>query len=247
MKNLTQVFLNSAPSRFKLPFGINTDVILKGVSNEVRRDKNNLKINKNCYLTFSAIDKNENNKVIAESTFSYFNIDKPEYAVDNFIHQVTQLGEIVNAIAPSKEAMLEMKVNTNKVMANNIDLFKEISDAKAKKSNINAAFTKRIKVLQDEVVDAFVSAVEPYIGDNCPMLNLVVTCDRKGRFLDLPREDKGFIGKVGGRKLSVDSKYMNWWADRNKPEVADSVDIGDEEIIDEELMLADDAQDIEGI
>jgi len=42
MKNLTQVFLNSAPSRFKLPFGVSNNVILKAVSNEVRRDKNNL-------------------------------------------------------------------------------------------------------------------------------------------------------------------------------------------------------------
>ena len=76
MKNLTQVFLNSAPSRFKLPFGVSNNVILKAVSNEVRRDKNNLKINKNCYLTFSNIDPEDNNKVLAESTFSYFNIDK---------------------------------------------------------------------------------------------------------------------------------------------------------------------------
>jgi hypothetical protein len=43
---------------------------------DVRRDKNGVKFNKNCYLTFAAIDAEDGNK-IAQSTFSYFNIDKP--------------------------------------------------------------------------------------------------------------------------------------------------------------------------
>jgi hypothetical protein len=34
-----------------------------------------VKFNKNCYLTFAAIDAEDGNK-ITQSTFSYFNIDK---------------------------------------------------------------------------------------------------------------------------------------------------------------------------
>jgi hypothetical protein len=77
MRNLTDVFLDSAPSRFKLGFGVTKNVMLKSVDNDVRRDKNGVKFNKNCYLTFAAIDAEDGNKITAQSTFSYFNIDKP--------------------------------------------------------------------------------------------------------------------------------------------------------------------------
>jgi hypothetical protein len=49
--------------------------MLKSVDNDVRRDKNGVKFNKNCYLTFAAIDAEDGNKITAQSTFSYFNID----------------------------------------------------------------------------------------------------------------------------------------------------------------------------
>jgi hypothetical protein len=64
--------------------------MLKSVDNDVRRDKNGVKFNKNCYLTFAAIDE-DGNKITAQSTFSYFNIDKPAFATKNFIHQFNQL------------------------------------------------------------------------------------------------------------------------------------------------------------
>jgi hypothetical protein len=47
--------------------------MLKSVDNDVRRDKNGVKFNKNCYLTFAAIDAEDGNKT-NKSTFS-FNID----------------------------------------------------------------------------------------------------------------------------------------------------------------------------
>jgi hypothetical protein len=62
--------------------------MLKSVDNDVRRDKNGVKF-KNCYLTFAAIDAEDGNKITAQSTFSYFNIDKPVYK--KLIHQFNQL------------------------------------------------------------------------------------------------------------------------------------------------------------
>jgi hypothetical protein len=45
---------------------------------------------------------------------------------------------------------------------------------------------------------------------------MVVVTDPKGMFLDLPREDKGFITKAeGGRELHVDAKYA-WYAAKTK-------------------------------
>jgi hypothetical protein len=44
---------------------------------------------------------------------------------------------------------------------------------------------------------------------------MVVVTDPKGMFLDLPREDKGFITKAeGGRELHVDAKYAGMRKDK---------------------------------
>jgi hypothetical protein len=81
MINLTNVFLSSAPARFKLPFGVHKNVALIDIDNEVRRDKNGVKTAKNCFITFGTVDTENENKVTAQSTFSFFNIDKPAFAV----------------------------------------------------------------------------------------------------------------------------------------------------------------------
>jgi hypothetical protein len=43
---------------------------------------------------------------------------------------------------------------------------------------------------------------------------MVVVTDPKGMFLDLPREDKGFITKAEGGR--VRAKYARWYADKDK-------------------------------
>jgi hypothetical protein len=64
-------------------------------------------------------------------------------------------------------------------------------------------------------------------------------------FLDLPREDKGFITKAeGGRELHVDAKYARWYADKDKVKLL-AEDLGDDNIIEDEIMVDDD--DLDGI
>jgi hypothetical protein len=94
-----------------------------------------------------------------------------------------------------------------------VSLFKEIKAEKVP----TAKETKAINELQIKVVDAFVDAITPYTGENGDLVNMVVVTDPKGMFLDLPREDKGFITKAeGGRELHVDAKYARWYADKDK-------------------------------
>jgi len=243
MRNLTQVFLDSAPSRFKLAFGINKNVILKSASNDIKRDKNGVKINKNCYLTFMSVDVEENNKSIAESTFSYFNIDKPQYATKNFIHQFNQLIEVAKAIVPA-DGLSSVVQQLQKVLSDDVALFMEIK----KSPTPTAKLTKKIGELQNKVVDTFVKAMEPFTGEGSDLVNLIVVTGPKGQFFDLPREDKGFISKVeGGRKLAVDAKYVRWFEEKDKVQKDTAEDIGDEEIIDEDEIMVDDEQELDDI
>jgi hypothetical protein len=76
---------------------------------------------------------------------------------------------------------------------------------------------------------------------------MVVVTDPKGMFLDLQREDKGFITKTeGGRELHVDAKYARWYADKDKVETSTAEDLGDDNIIDEDEIMVDD-DDLDGI
>jgi RPA family protein len=76
---------------------------------------------------------------------------------------------------------------------------------------------------------------------------MVVVTDPKGMFLDLQREDKGFITKAeGGRELHVDAKYARWYADKDKVETSTAEDLGDDNIIDEDEIMVDD-DDLDGI
>jgi hypothetical protein len=126
--------------------------MLKSVDNDVRRDKNGVKFNKNCYLTFAAIDAEDGNKITAQSTFSYFNIDKPAFATKNFIHQFNQLIEVAKAVIP-KDNFNKGKIQ--KVLIDDVSLFKEIKAEKVP----TAKETKAINELQIKVVDAFVDAI----------------------------------------------------------------------------------------
>lgn len=245
MRNLTNVFIESAPSRFKIPFGINKNVMLKTVSNEIRRDKNGVKISKCCYLTFSAIDVEEDNKVKAETTFSYFILDKPRFALSNFTHQFNQLIEIIMAVVPVDEVG-NATAALQEVLVTNSSVFEKV---KSVKGLPNAKFVKELVRVQDEMSEAFAEGMTPYLGESGELVNLLVVTGTNGQFFELPREDKGFISKVkGGRKLTIDPKYVRWYEDKDKKKKADKDEIGDDDdIVSEEELVIDEDQDLDDI
>lgn len=244
MKNLTNVFMESAPARFKLSFGINEDVVLKSISNEPRRDRNGVLINKSCYMTFAKIDLENDRKSLAETTFSYFKIDKPAYAQKGLSHQVLQLMEIAKAIVPA-DKVGEVIGNINAVLAADAEVFQKVAGSK---SAPDPKLTKEITRIQGALSEAFETAITPYLNENSELVSLLVVTGPNGQFLDLPREDKGFISKKeGGRPLTIDSKYVRWHAEKDKKKTAEADNIGDDEIIAEDEVLIEDDQDLDGI
>jgi hypothetical protein len=243
MRNLTEIFLASAPSRFKLPFGVNKGVVLVSLDNEIRRDKNGVKIAKNCFMTFASTDKEDGNRVTAQTTFNYFNIDKPAYATKSFIHQFTHIIEIAAAVVP-KDKIGGVMQKLQGTLQEDAELFAAIS----KEPTPTAKMTKEIAELQTKVVNTFIEAVGPFTGENGDPVNLVVITDAKGAFFDLPREDKGFITKAdSGKELHVDAKYARWYAEKDKVEKDKAEDIGAEDIIDEESIIMEDKDELDGI
>lgn len=246
MINLTNVFLESAPSRIRLPFGINNNVILKSVDNEERRDKNSAKIAKNCYITFASVDPENDNKITAERVFSYFNIDsdRPQYAVGNFIQQYNQLMEILKAVIPA-DSLMEAVTPFGAVLNEHEDVFKAV----ASDSGVPTAKTvKAIIAAQKAIVDSFVEIILPFSGENSDLCSLTVVTGTNGKYFELPREHKGFICKMGEGELLLEAKYKRWYAERDvkKKETPDKLGKG-EDIVSEEDLIADTEDDFDDI
>lgn len=248
MKNLTNIFLNSAPSRIRLDFGVNGNVVLKAVTNEERRGKDNLKLDKSCFMRFAKLDPEDSAIVVAESEFSYFGLSKKEYATENFIHQYTQLSQIMRYVVPS-EKYAETKQAFMQTLKDDAKLFITIKELRKKKKHPDATTMSAMKELQKKVSDAFVTLITPHAGLTGKRVNLLIVTGPNGKFLDLPREDVGFINADGAKTpLRVDAKYIRWYDKRNEKETAASDVLGEElEISMDSIDLGGDNQELEGL
>lgn len=225
MKNLTEIFLESAPVRTRLSFGVNTPVILSAVSNDERRGKDNLKIDRHCYMRFSRLD--EENKIVAQTEFSYWGFSKKEYAPLNFVHQYTQLMEIIKYVVPEAK-FLEAKGEFQSVLKNKEDftLFVKVNKLAKTNKSPDGVTHEGMKSLQKKISDSFVVAISPYVGEEGNRVNLLVVTGPNGKFLDLPREDQGFINSAHSKPPRIDNKYQRWYDARNDEEKASSDPVG---------------------
>jgi hypothetical protein len=96
----------------------------------------------------------DGNKITAQSTFSYFNIDKASVFTKNFI-QFNQLIEVAKAVIPKDN--FNKAIGKIQKLIDDVSLFKEIKAEKVP----TAKETKAINELQIKVVDAFVDAITP--------------------------------------------------------------------------------------
>lgn len=237
--NLTNILVKSLPVSVFLSFGVNKNVILKNVDTSIRRDENGLALKKNCFLTFSKIDP-ETKKIVAESTFSYFNIDKerPNYAFQNFIHQYTQLTEIMQAVVPV-DKLEEALMPLFNVITDNQDLIVKIKTKKLKPKDIDEVVDLQLKISK-----AFGEGIKDFLGFNGDVVDLLVVTSSNGRFLDLPKEDKGFICKTGTKRLTIAGKYITFYENRNKVETdnPDEIEGEGDELMDEDMVLEDEQE-----
>jgi len=237
--NLTKIFLDSMPVDARLPFGVVKNVRLTGISNEPRTDRKGQLIKKNCFLTFGQY--NGEGKIISESTFSYFNFEKPDYAKDNFSHQLIQLTEILTYCMP-KDVASDVVDKIGDYVNDNIEDYDQIFNKPIKNADIPF-----VTDTMTALVDYIISISEEHISDG-RLVQLMLGCDKTGKFVDLPREDTGFIADNKSKDLRVPAKYVNWRAKKDIPQT-DSPDLVEEDamVMDSTDVLADAADDLEGI
>lgn len=233
--NLTKIFLESMPVDIRLPFGVINNVKLIEISNEERVDRKGQVIKKNCFVTFAQLDKD--NKTIAESTFSYFNFEKPSYVKDNFTHQFIQLTEIVKYCMPKDKAE-DILSKIEDYVDSNIKDYDRIFSKPIKEADVpfvtktmSSFVNNIIKVIKKDLKDA-------------ELVQLMLGCDSKtGKFVDLPKEETGFLAHIGSKSPKLPTKYIKWRAKKDIPQ-KDSPDLVVDEamVMDSDDLLADPEQ-----
>lgn len=171
MSLLNQVL--STAKKTELTDGIHDDCILLAVSNEVRKNKENSPINRNCYTKFGKLKEG---KVVAESEISWFGLEALEKGrYNNFFDQIDQLTNIIVTLTGEQEAF-EEKINT---------IFEEyeIEDIAVLQETLESG--KTVKKLMTEIGNAYVTILQGVIGDKTP-IRVKLVFDYKGRNIQAP-------------------------------------------------------------
>lgn len=239
MKNLTDIFLASAPVRTRLSWGY-SKVVLKSISNVERRDKNNLKVDRFCYMRFANLDE-ETGKSVAESEFSYFGVSKAEYAPRNIVRQYLQLNEIAKRVIPT-EAIAEIKGRMNGVFKSYGAVIASAVTHKKNKSTPTASEHKLMKEFQVILSDTFADELTPYAGADGIKFHILAVTGYNGKFQELPQEDVGFTADADAdvEKLLIPIDYKKWLAKKDIKETSDS------DVLGEALDISTDSLDLGG-
>jgi hypothetical protein len=246
MKNITKIFIDTAPIDKRLSFGVNENVFLKSIDNIERRNKDGIILDTIVNMVFSKIDP-ETDKIVAESSISFFSPAGREYASKSFIHSVLQMMSIARAIVP-EEDVKEVLTAMNAAM--NTKEYKEVIgiagalNAAGKKAT-ETEF-KRIVAAQKNIFKSFIEILEKYTGPDSSKVGLLMVTNYKGEFLGLPKEDRGFINKDAS-KIEVNDKYIRWKNKRNVKETAKADNTGNSDVVDISKMQVSSSGDLSDI
>jgi hypothetical protein len=166
--SLLRRILAIKPVRLPLEFGINENIRLTAISNEVRKRDGEV-IPRNTFLTFSKY--NEKGQKIAATEFSYFNLDHTsQFVLENLVTQLAQLTELASLLNP--DAAID-----------------PISSFETEEEIVEALRTsKGCKAIMKDMYDQFEESVKDFINDESPLLRVKIVTDNKGKYLQLPRE-----------------------------------------------------------
>jgi len=249
MKNITKIFLNTAPVSKRLTFGVNKNVILKDINNDEKRNKAGLVMDILATLVFAQKDP-ETDKIIAETAIPLFAPGNRDYVGKKFIHDILQFFSIVNEVVSDKDALKEVKDKMNAVLGSedNLEYVTLASKLNASGKKASEKEFKEIVKVQKNVFGEFVKILKDHTGANSDTFGLLMVTNYKGEFLGLPKEDTGFIHK-NPDKIKVAAKYLRWKNNKNsaKKETAVADNIGGDEVVNVSSMQVVNSGDLSDI
>jgi len=224
--SILQDILSKAKSQ-DLEDGIHDNCRILAIDTAVRKDKDDIAIKRNTYVTIGKFDETGTRK-IAKKEIAWFNIDpSSEYVMDNFREQVIQLVGILACYYTEEE------------IHKDFDLFKDIEgfeDANNSETELEVdAIEEALKVkstavqLLTNAIVSFRTMMEGKFGYTSDLIQVKIIFDKTGKYIQQPsfgRFTKAMSDKDFSLQMSkVESNYSINARDYSK--VAGGVQVGD--------------------
>lgn len=191
MSTLLRQFIEAAPIKVDLDFGINENIVLRSLSIEPRLHQGTL-VKRNTFMTFTQVDP-VTRKAVKEHEYSFFNLNhESEYVVQNMNTKLTKLVSIVKALGldPKQAEEVVEKAFIAQGVTSDIDsLVLTLKGA----AMIDAALSQ-----------GFYEVLKDSLGLSGPLMTFKTTVDRKG-YLEIPLYGEFIEAAVSGipTKLKV--------------------------------------------
>jgi len=181
MKNSLLNDLLSLSKKSEIGFGIHEDCVILSVANDVRKNKDNEVIKRNCFTVFGK--RNENGEVVSEKEISWFNLDPTsEYAYDNFFSQFEQMTAIVDAlyvVDEEKKDVWDLAFEAI-LKENNVEFTKDDLEKAIKTKKVSAEIMKALG-------DTYVELLSSLVGKDSQPVRLKIVYDSNGKYLQQPK------------------------------------------------------------
>jgi len=173
--------LLSEAKKSEIAFGIHENCVVLSVNNDVRKNKDNEVIKRNCFTVFGKL--NNVNEIVAEKEISWFNIDpSTEWAYDNFFTQLEQMTAIVDALFPVAEGEKDVwDLAFEQILAEEeVELTKDSLEKAIKNKKTCASIVKSLG-------DTYVELLSDLVGPESQRVRLKIVYDSNGKYLQQPK------------------------------------------------------------
>jgi len=190
--------LLSQSKKSEIGFGVHENCVILSVANDVRKNKDNEVIKRNCFTVFGK--KNEAGEIVAEREVSWFNIDSStDYAYDNFFNQLDQMTAIVDAlyvVSDEEKDVWDLAFEA---------ILKENDIEFTKESLEKAIKTKKVCVeIMKALGDTYVELLKPLVGKTSQQVRFKVVFDSNGKYLQQPK----YNGFVESMEISLEDSRL---------------------------------------
>lgn len=170
--SIVRKFVNAAPIKVDLEFGINSNVVLRAVSIDPRMHQGT-QIKRNTFMTFTQVNP-ITRKAIKEHEYSFFNLNHDsEYVNQNMLTKLTKMVSIIKALG--LDPIAAELVFEKSLMKHGVSEDLE-----------NQVLTLKGAALIDQALSrAFYEVIQDHVGLDGNLVHFKTTVDKKG-YLEIP-------------------------------------------------------------
>lgn len=174
MENVYRQFIDSAPIKVDLDFGVNNNVVLRSVSIEPRMHQGTL-IKRNTFMTFTQVNP-VTRKALKEHEYSFFNLNNDsDWVEDNLNAKITKLVSICTSLGLDADLFAtQVNIALNKHGVSEKDDLSELVQTVRGAANVDNGLS-----------EGFYNTIKDSVGLDGELVHFKTTIDKRG-YLEIP-------------------------------------------------------------